>query len=88
MARSVQALYLLISLLAILSFQLFHMESLLVSSQIQFGVGFLVVTTILVLWDLDNPLEGTIKVSGVPEEWLSELRQKQHSKQLQGAPRS
>jgi hypothetical protein len=89
MASSVQVLYLLFSLLAILSFHLFHMESLLVSSEIQFGVGFLVVTTILVLWDLDNPLEGTIKVSGVPEEWLSQLRQKQNpSKELHGAPRS
>ncbi len=89
MARSVQALYLLISLLAILSFHLFHIESLLVSSEIQFGVGFLVVTTILVLWDLDDPLEGTIYVSSVPEERLSELRQKQNpSKEFQGARRS
>jgi hypothetical protein len=81
MSRSVQALYLLISLLAVLSFHLFHLESLLVSSEIQFGVGFLVVTTILVLWDLDDPLAGTINVSGVPEEWLRELRQKQNPSQ-------
>jgi hypothetical protein len=78
MARSIQALYLLISLLAVLSFHLFHIESVFVSSEIQFGVGFLVVITIQVLWDLDDPLEGTINVSEVPEEWLSELRQKQN----------
>src|SRR5438309_2207772 len=88
-ASSIRLLYLVISVLVILSFHLFHIESLLVSSEIQFGVGFLVVTTILVLWDLDDPLEGTIKVSSVPEEWLSELRQKQNpSKEFQGARRS
>ena len=77
-AASIRALYLLISALVILSFHLFHIESLLVSSEIQFGVGFLVVTTALVLWDLDDPLTGVIKVSGMPEEWVRELRQKQH----------
>jgi len=48
-AISIRILYLFISALVILSFHLFHLESLLVSSEIQFGVGFLVVTTILVL---------------------------------------
>ena len=67
----------LISALVVLSFHLFHIESLLVSSEIQFGVGFLVVTTALVLWDLDDPLAGVIKVSGMPEEWVRELHQKQ-----------
>ena len=61
----------------VLSFHLFHIESLLVSSEIQFGVGFLVVTTALVLWDLDDPLAGVIKVSDMPEEWVRELHQKQ-----------
>jgi hypothetical protein len=76
-APSIRVLYLLISALVVLSFHLFHIESLLVSSEIQFGVGFLVVTTALVLWDLDDPLAGVIKVSGMPEEWVRELRQKQ-----------
>ena len=77
-AASIRVLYLLISALVVLSFHLFHIESLLVSSEVQFGVGFLVVTTALVLWDLDDPLAGVIKVSGMPEEWVRELRQKQH----------
>ena len=76
-ALSIRVLYLLISALVILSFHLFHIESPLVFIEIQFGVGFLVVTTILVLLDLDDPLDGVINVSGVPEEWLRELRQKQ-----------
>jgi hypothetical protein len=57
-APSIRVLYLLISALVVLSFHLFHIESLLVSSEIQFGAGFLVVTTALVLWDLDDPLAG------------------------------
>ena len=76
-APSIRVLYVLISALVILSFHLFHIESLLVSSEIQFGVGFLVVTTALVLWDLDDPLAGVIKVSGMPGEWVRELHQKQ-----------
>ena len=76
-APSIRVLYLLISALVVLSFHLFHIESLLVSSEIRFGVGFLVVTTALVLWDLDDPLAGVIKVSGMPEEWVRELHQKQ-----------
>jgi hypothetical protein len=77
-APSIRVLYLLIPALVVLSFHLFHIESSLVSGEIQFGVGFLVVATILVLWDLLDPLDGVIKVSGVPEDWLGELRQKQH----------
>jgi hypothetical protein len=57
------------------------MESPLVSSEIEFGVGFLVITTALVLWDLDDPIGGAITVSGIPEEWLRELRK--HSKKLE-----
>jgi hypothetical protein len=76
-AASIRVLYLLISALVVLSFHLFHIESPLVFSEIQFGVGFLVVTTILVLWDLDDPLGGVIKVTDMPEEWVRELRQKQ-----------
>ncbi len=48
-APSIRVLYLLISALVVLSFHLFHIESSLVSGEIQFGVGFLVFTTILVL---------------------------------------
>ena len=75
-AASIRILYLFISALVVLSFHLFHIESALVFSEIQFGVGFLVVTTILVLWDLDDPLDGVIKVTGVPEEWVRAIQQK------------
>src|SRR5207245_964778 len=81
-ALSIRILYLLISMLVILSFHLFHMESQLVTSEIQFGTGFLVVTTALVLWDLDNPVGGAISASGIPEEWLQELRQKKRTARL------
>lgn len=74
-ALSMQILYLIISALVVLSFYLFHIESPLVYGEIQFGVGFLIVTTILVLWDLDDPLDGVMSVSGVQEEWLQHLRQ-------------
>ena len=76
-ALSIRILYLLISALAILSFHLFHIENLLVASEIEFGVGFLIVTTALVLWDLDNPLGGAIAVHGIPEEWLQELHRRE-----------
>lgn len=74
-APSIRVLYLLISALVVLSFHLFHIESALVLSEIQFGVGFLVVTTILVMWDLDDPIDGVINVSDVPEEWKEAMRQ-------------
>ncbi len=73
-ALSIRILYLLICALVILSFHLFHLQSTLVTAEIQFGVGFLVVITALFLWDLDEPIGGAIGVHGVPEEWLQELR--------------
>jgi hypothetical protein len=76
-ALSIRILYLLISALVVLSFHLFHLENALITGEIQFGVGFLVVTTALFLWDLDEPIGGAIGVSGVPEEWLQELRVRQ-----------
>jgi hypothetical protein len=78
-AISIRILYLMISALVILSFHLFHMENLLITSEIQFGTGFLVVTTALVLWDLDNPIGGAIAAPGIPEEWLEELRENEKS---------
>ncbi len=81
-ALSIRILYLLISALVILSFHLFHIESVFVTSEIQFGVGFLVVTTALFLWDLDEPIGGAISVSGVPEEWLQELREQKKTGRL------
>lgn len=72
-ALSIRILYLLISLLAILSFYIFHLDSPIVTVEIQFGVGFLVVTTALFLWDLDNPVSGAICAKDIPPEWLKEL---------------
>lgn len=80
---SIRILYLLISSLVVLSFHLFHMGNIIVTAEIQFGVGFLVVTTALFLWDLDEPIGGAIGVSDVPEEWLQELRE-----QARGAKRA
>lgn len=78
---SIRILYLLISALVVLSFHLFHMANSIAIAEIQFGIGFLVVTTALFLWDLDEPIGGAIGVSYVPEEWLQELReQKQAAK--------
>jgi hypothetical protein len=48
---------------------LFHISSALVRTEIQFGVGFLVVMTVLVLHDLDDPVRGVIRVPGIPEHW-------------------
>ncbi len=68
-ALSIRILYLMISALVVLSFHLFHIESLLVLVEIQFGVGFLMATTIMVLWDLDDPIDGVINVPNIPEKW-------------------
>jgi hypothetical protein len=73
-ALSIRILYLLICVLVILSFHLFNLQSTLITAEIQFGVGFLVVVTALFLWDLDEPIGGAVGVHGVPEEWLQELR--------------
>jgi hypothetical protein len=76
-ALSIRILYLMISALVILSFHLFHMESLLITCEMQFGIGFLVVITALMLWDLDNPVGGAISARGIPDEWLKELHEKE-----------
>jgi len=81
-ALSIRILFIFICALVILSFHLFHIETLWVSVAIQFGIGFLVVTTALVLWDLDNPVGGAVGVAGVPDEWLEELQHRK--KQLVG----
>ena len=73
-ALSIRILYLIICVLVILSFHLFHIANDVVTDQIEFGVGFLVVITALFLWDLDEPISGAIAVTGIPEEWLQELR--------------
>ncbi len=75
-ALSIRILYLMISILVVLSFHLFHIESPLVLYEMQFGVGFLVATTILVLWDLDDPLHGAICVPNIPADWREELSTK------------
>jgi hypothetical protein len=75
-ALSIRVLYLLICVLVILSFHLFHLNGTLVTAEMQFGVGFLVVITAIFLWDLDEPIGGAIGVHGVPEEWMQELNER------------
>jgi len=82
-ALSIRVLYLIICVLVILSFHLFQIGSLLISAEIQFGIGFLIVTTALFLWDLDNPLTGAIAVHGIPKEWLEELQQQEKAAKTQ-----
>ncbi len=74
MALSIRLLYLIISALTILSFHFFHLGSLLISSEILFGVGFLVSITVLFLWDLDAPVGGAIAAPDIPAEWVQALR--------------
>lgn len=81
-ALSIRILYLLISTLVVLSFHLFHLESQLITDEIQFGVGFLVVVTALFLWDLDEPIGGAIAVHGIPDEWLVELKEMEKTGRL------
>jgi hypothetical protein len=76
-APSIRLLYWIISILVVLSFHLFHIASEVVTDQIQFGVGFLVVITIIFLRDLDEPIGGAVSVSGIPEEWMQALRAQQ-----------
>jgi hypothetical protein len=78
-AISIRILYLLISALVVFSFHLFHIENTLVLFELQLGVGFLVATTILVLWDLDDPIAGVINVPHIPQEWIKELDQRETS---------
>ncbi len=72
-ATSIRVLYLVICLLVVFSFHLFHLENQIVLSEIHFGVGFIVAMTIFVLWDLDDPVGGIIYVPDIPQEWLKEL---------------
>lgn len=72
-APSIRVLYLIISGLSVLSFHLFHIGSFLVLAEIQFGVGFLVATTIFVLLDLDDPTKGVVNVPNIPSDWLKKL---------------
>jgi hypothetical protein len=66
---TIRALYVIISVMAVLSFHLFHIQNLLVLVEIQFGVAFFVVMALLVLWDLDEPVSGVIHVPNIPGDW-------------------
>lgn len=76
---SIRILYLIICFLTILAFHLFRLFSTLVSVEIQFGIGFLVVTTAIFLWDLDEPVGGVVEAKGIPDEWKKELREAKES---------
>lgn len=86
---SIRALHLIISVLTILAFHLFEIESPLIHAIVQFGVGFLVLTTIAVLWDLDEPVGGAIGVPDIPPAWVA-ARDAPHEhvrRDRSGAPR-
>jgi hypothetical protein len=75
MPHTLRMLHVVIALLAILSFHLLPVsDSLATLFEINFGIGFFVVLTTLVLWDLDNPIAGVINVAGIPAEWHASLR--------------
>lgn len=71
-ALSIRVLYIIISVMTAVSFHMFHIESLLATFEIQFGVGFFVAMAIMVLWDLDDPITGVINISNIPEDWLQD----------------
>lgn len=66
-------LYILISVLLVLSFYFFHMESWYVTVGVHFMAAFLVSMSISVILDMDDPVKGVINVPGVSEEWLKRL---------------
>lgn len=76
-ALSIRVLYIIISLWVIVSFYLFHIESALVMGVIEVGVGFVIALAIQFLWDLDDPISGAVNVSGIPQDWIAELKKKQ-----------
>lgn len=69
---TIRVLYLVISVMTILSFHLFHLANALVQFEIQFGIGFFVVMAVLVLWDLDDPIDGVTNIQ-VSNEWIDKL---------------
>lgn len=73
-ALSIRVLYLIVAAMVVLSFHLFHIESSFALIEIQFGVGFFVTLASLVLWDLDDPTSGVIRIPDIPQEWLDELK--------------
>ena len=75
-APSIRVLYLFVSLVALASFHMFHLSSTLVKLEMHFGLGFLVILAIQVLWDLDDPVKGIINIPNIPPEWLEELEKK------------
>lgn len=73
-ALSIRILYLIVAVLVVTSFHLFHIESAFALIEIQFGVSFFVMLATLVLWDLDDPTSGVINVPNIPQEWLEKLK--------------
>jgi hypothetical protein len=70
---SIRVLYVIISILVVLSFHLFDIANAVTNDEIQFGTAFLVVITVIFLFDLDTPIGGAITVSGVPKDWLQAM---------------
>jgi hypothetical protein len=72
-ALTVRLLHLILSIFFIHSFHLYHIDSRLISLEVQGGIGFLVTVTVLFIWDLDDPLHGVINVANIPDAWLKAL---------------
>jgi len=70
---TIRVLYIVISIMTVLSFHMFHIANTLVQFEIQFGIGFFVVMAIFVLWDLDDPIEGVTNIN-VPQKWINKLK--------------
>ena len=75
MAASVKIVYYIISFLVVTSYYFFHYESGIIAFAVIFGTSFLVAIAVMVLMDLDNPIEGLINVPNIPKEWIEKLNQ-------------
>lgn len=73
MAPTVKMTYLIISAFVVISFYLFHYESIILAILITFSISFLVAMAAMVLFDLDEPIEGLINVPNIPKDWLTKL---------------
>jgi len=80
MAPTVEMTYLIICAFVVLSFYLFHYDSLILTFVVIFGTSFLVAMAAMVLFDLDEPIEGLINVPNIPKDWLEKLHSHRKSK--------
>ena len=68
--------YALVTIFAATSFYFFHYESELLGLVITTGTSFISLLIALVVFDLDDPINGFIVVENVPKAWLEKLVEK------------